>query len=121
MPIDCCHGAFAKRGPRRPWPVEQAAATSGRLAQEQHAAAVYRALAAKRSGEDREILLALARARNATPPTGRPSSTRPSGPIPSRGGVVLLDCCNSGAFARGLLSFHSWSDAPVWRSRRSRP
>ena len=33
-----------------------------RLAQEQHAAAVYRALAAKRSGEDREILLALARA-----------------------------------------------------------
>ena len=62
MPIDCCHGAFAKRGPRRPWPVEQAAATSGRLAQEQHAAAVYRAPAAKRSGEDREILLALARA-----------------------------------------------------------
>jgi VIT1/CCC1 family predicted Fe2+/Mn2+ transporter len=33
-----------------------------RLAQEQHAAAVYRALAAKRTGEDREILLALARA-----------------------------------------------------------
>ena len=33
-----------------------------RLAQEQHAAAVYRALAAKRAGEDREILLALARA-----------------------------------------------------------
>jgi vacuolar iron transporter family protein len=33
-----------------------------RLAQEQHAAAVYRALAAKRTGEDREILLGLARA-----------------------------------------------------------
>lgn len=33
-----------------------------RLAQEQRAAAVYRALAAKRIGEDREILLALARA-----------------------------------------------------------
>jgi VIT1/CCC1 family predicted Fe2+/Mn2+ transporter len=33
-----------------------------RLAQEQRAAAVYRALAAKRSGQDREILLALARA-----------------------------------------------------------
>jgi vacuolar iron transporter family protein len=33
-----------------------------RLAQEQQAAAVYRALAAKRTGEDREILLALARA-----------------------------------------------------------
>jgi VIT1/CCC1 family predicted Fe2+/Mn2+ transporter len=33
-----------------------------RLAQEQHAAAVYRALADKRTGEDREILLALARA-----------------------------------------------------------
>jgi vacuolar iron transporter family protein len=33
-----------------------------RLAQEQRAAAVYRALAAKRTGEDREILLALARA-----------------------------------------------------------
>jgi VIT1/CCC1 family predicted Fe2+/Mn2+ transporter len=33
-----------------------------RLAQEQAAAAVYRALAAKRTGEDREILLALARA-----------------------------------------------------------
>jgi vacuolar iron transporter family protein len=33
-----------------------------RLAQEQHAAAVYRALAAKRTGEDRDILLALARA-----------------------------------------------------------
>jgi VIT1/CCC1 family predicted Fe2+/Mn2+ transporter len=33
-----------------------------RLAAEQHAAAVYRALAAKRTGEDREILLALARA-----------------------------------------------------------
>jgi VIT1/CCC1 family predicted Fe2+/Mn2+ transporter len=33
-----------------------------RLASEQHAAAVYRALAAKRTGEDREILLALARA-----------------------------------------------------------
>jgi VIT1/CCC1 family predicted Fe2+/Mn2+ transporter len=32
------------------------------LAQEQHAAAVYRALAAKRTGEDRDILLALARA-----------------------------------------------------------
>ena len=32
-----------------------------RLATEQHAAAVYRALAAERSGEDREILLALAR------------------------------------------------------------
>jgi hypothetical protein len=33
-----------------------------RLVQEQHAAAVYRALAAKRTGEEREILLALARA-----------------------------------------------------------
>jgi vacuolar iron transporter family protein len=33
-----------------------------RLALEQQAAAVYRALAAKRTGEDREILLALARA-----------------------------------------------------------
>jgi len=33
-----------------------------RLAAEQHAAAVYRALAAKRTGQDREILLALARA-----------------------------------------------------------
>jgi VIT1/CCC1 family predicted Fe2+/Mn2+ transporter len=33
-----------------------------RLAREQRAAAVYRALAAERSGEDREILLALARA-----------------------------------------------------------
>jgi VIT1/CCC1 family predicted Fe2+/Mn2+ transporter len=33
-----------------------------RLAAEQNAAAVYRALAAKRTGEDREILLALARA-----------------------------------------------------------
>jgi VIT1/CCC1 family predicted Fe2+/Mn2+ transporter len=33
-----------------------------RLAAEQQAAAVYRALAAKRTGEDREILLALARA-----------------------------------------------------------
>jgi vacuolar iron transporter family protein len=33
-----------------------------RLAQEEHAARVYRALAAKRTGEDREILLALARA-----------------------------------------------------------
>ena len=33
-----------------------------RLAREQHAAAVYRALAAERTGEDRDILLALARA-----------------------------------------------------------
>jgi VIT1/CCC1 family predicted Fe2+/Mn2+ transporter len=33
-----------------------------RLKQEQHAAAVYRALAANRTGEDQEILLALARA-----------------------------------------------------------
>jgi vacuolar iron transporter family protein len=33
-----------------------------RLAAEQHAAAVYRALASKRTGEDRDILLALARA-----------------------------------------------------------
>jgi vacuolar iron transporter family protein len=53
-----------------------------RLAQEQQAAAVYRALAARRTGEDREILLALARAedRHAAHwaarlhPTQRPSS-----------------------------------------------
>src|SRR5829696_1191275 len=48
----------------RRWPVVRR--TGGRyrrrLAAEQQAAAVYRALAAKRTGEDREILLALARA-----------------------------------------------------------
>jgi VIT1/CCC1 family predicted Fe2+/Mn2+ transporter len=48
----------------RRWPVVRR--TGGRyrrrLTAERHAAAVYRALAARRTGEDREILLALARA-----------------------------------------------------------
>jgi predicted ATPase len=47
------------------------------LAQEQDAAAVYRALARQRQGEEREILLALARAESATPRTGRQSLPRP--------------------------------------------
>jgi VIT1/CCC1 family predicted Fe2+/Mn2+ transporter len=75
-----------------------------RLAQEQHAAAVYRALAAKHSGEDREILLALARAeeRHATHwaaklhpaqrPSGRPGRrTRLLGWLARRlGSLVVL-------------------------------
>jgi vacuolar iron transporter family protein len=57
-----------------------------RLAQEQDAAAVYRALAAERSGEDREILLELARAeeRHAAHWLAR---LHPTEPAPRRPGV----------------------------------
>jgi VIT1/CCC1 family predicted Fe2+/Mn2+ transporter len=57
-----------------------------RLAQEQDAAAVYRALAAQRHGEDREILLALARAeeRHAAHWSAR---LHPTEPAPRRPGA----------------------------------
>jgi vacuolar iron transporter family protein len=62
-----------------------------RLAQEQQAAAVYRALAAKRTGEDRDILLALARAeeRHAAHWAAKLHPAQRPGPEPGRRSRLL--------------------------------
>jgi VIT1/CCC1 family predicted Fe2+/Mn2+ transporter len=61
-----------------------------RLAAEQQAAAVYRALAAKRTGEDRDILLALARAeeRHAAHWTAKLHPAQRPGTEPGRGRLL---------------------------------
>src|SRR5215216_3770284 len=81
-----------------------------RLAAEQQAAAVYRALAAKRTGEDREILLALARAeeRHAAHWAAKLHPTqRPSGPLDGARG------CSAGwPDGWGRWSCSAWSSGP---------
>ena len=58
------------------------------LAREQGAASVYRTLAQRRSGEEREILLALARAEERHAAHWAANSTHPSGPAANRAGGV---------------------------------